>query len=465
MGGLALLAREQGWRVSGCDRDAWPPLSTLLSEQGIAVTEGYDPSQLDTAPGLVAFGNALSRGNPLVEAVLERGLEYTSGAQWLGEQVLRGRRVIAVAGTHGKTTTTAMLAWILEAAGCEPGFLIAGMPGNFPVSARLGRGDWFVIEADEYDTAFFDKRSKFVHYRPRVAALLNLEYDHADIFDSVADIERQFHYLVRTVPASGTIIVNDASIPLARVLAAGCWSQSRRFRLADAADATRSDADWVAAPEAADGSVFTLGAAGGARHRVQWDLCGSHNVENALAALAAAAAAGVEPAVAAAALCTFKAPRRRLEYLGQHAGVHIYDDLAHHPTAIRRTLDGLRARRASGGGDGASGGGGDDEGKDEGRLVAVLEKRSNSMRMGVHDHALPQALAAAERVFVLCPEEHAATGAIFERPVTIETKADALLAKIVPELGAGDYVVFLSNGGFGNIQHKLIKALQRRSAK
>ncbi|HSF78723.1 MAG TPA: UDP-N-acetylmuramate:L-alanyl-gamma-D-glutamyl-meso-diaminopimelate ligase, partial [Steroidobacteraceae bacterium] len=339
MGGIAALAKAAGHRVTGSDRAVYPPMSTQLAALGVELIEGYEPSQLDLNPDIVVVGNVMSRGNPLIERLLDSGMPYTSGPQWLAEHVLQGRWTIAVAGTHGKTTTTSMIAWILERAGLDPGFLIGGVPGNFATSARLGGGVHFVVEADEYDTAFFDKRAKFVHYRPRTAVLNNLEFDHADIYPDVQSIQRQFHLLMRMIPASGRVLCNAAEPHLDEVLEMGCWTPRESFS-ARPGLAT----DWSASLESADGSVFSVLFRGETLGRVSWPLIGLHNVDNALAALAAARHAGVDPAVAAAALGEFRGVRRRMEVRGAVAGITVYDDFAHHPTAIRSTLDGLRQR-------------------------------------------------------------------------------------------------------------------------
>ncbi|UEX78602.1 UDP-N-acetylmuramate:L-alanyl-gamma-D-glutamyl-meso-diaminopimelate ligase [Sediminicurvatus halobius] len=434
MAGVALLARASGHRVTGADAGVYPPMSTLLADQGIDVTEGYDPAALEPAPDCVVVGNALSRGNPSVEAVLERDLPFTSGPQWLAEHVLRGRWVLAVAGTHGKTTTASLLAWLLEDAGLAPGFLIGGLPGNFGVSARLGEGPFFVIEADEYDSAFFDKRSKFVHFRPRTLVLNNLEYDHADIFPDLAAIQRQFHHLVRTVPGSGQILVNGDDAALEVVMEMGCWSVQTRF-------GTGADNDW------------RLGADNGDWHLQDLPftppLPGAHNARNTAAALLAARHAGVPLAQGAASLAGFRGIRRRLESRGRAAGVEVLDDFAHHPTAIAATIGALAAGRS-------------------GRLLAVLEPRSNTMRQGVHRGQLADALAGADLAFVLEPsgldwDLAAALAPLGERARTATT-VDALIAAIVHECHAGDTVLVMSNGGFEGIHERLLAALRTGGA-
>ena len=435
MGGLAALARELGHAVEGCDQDIYPPMSTQLEALGIALRRGYLAEHLRPAPDRVLVGNALSRGNPAVEYLLDAGLDYVSGPQWLGEAVLRGRSPLAVAGTHGKTTTTSLLAWILEHAGRAPGFLVGGVPENFGVSARLGRGAEFVVEADEYDTAFFDKRSKFVHYRPQVAVLNNLEYDHADIFPDVAAIQRQFHHLVRIVPARGRLVVNAEDARLAEVLAMGCWTPVERF-------AIDADAEWRARLLRADGSAFELRHRGERVGTAEWELVGRHSVMNALAAIAAAAAVGVAPATALAALPTFRSARRRLECVGRPRGIVVYDDFAHHPTAIATTLAGLRARVGAG------------------RILVGLEPRSTSMRQGAHADELAPSLRDADAVVFLqrpdlpwdAARVTAALGGRGETAPDVETLVTRLAALARP----GDQVVFMSNGGFENAPRRFV---------
>ncbi|MDZ7784222.1 MAG: UDP-N-acetylmuramate:L-alanyl-gamma-D-glutamyl-meso-diaminopimelate ligase [Halioglobus sp.] len=448
MGGIALLARELGYRVTGSDANVYPPMSTQLRAAGIDLMEGYQPEHLVQRPDCVVVGNALSRGNPLVEHVLDAGLPYTSGPAWLAEHVLQGRWVLAVAGTHGKTTTASLLAWILEYAGMPPGFLIGGVPGNFGVSARAGASDFFVVEADEYDTAFFDKRSKFVHYRPRTLTINNLEYDHADIFDDLAAIQRQFHHLVRCVPGAGRIIHRRGVAAIDETLAMGCWTPVADFSVGD------DGADWRGELLAADGTAFRLSPPAGGQRDIHWNHCGVHNVENALSAIAAAHHAGVAPEVAAAALPEFLGVKRRLELLGAPRGIAVYDDFAHHPTAIATTLDGLRAHldglRARAG---------------EGRLIALVEPRSNTMRMGLHRDQLAGATAAADRVFWYQPPEMDwsvdAVVADSEVPATAVDDVDELVARVSDEACPGDLVVIMSNGSFGGIHEKLLGALER----
>lgn len=438
MGGLAQLAKTLGHRVTGADADVYPPMSTQLAAAGIELVEGWRTDQLDPEPDVVVIGNALSRGNPVVEAVLNRGLCYTSGPQWLAEHLLRDRWVIAAAGTHGKTTTASMIAWILADAGLAPGFLIGGVPSNFGVSARLGETSFFVIEADEYDTAFFDKRSKFVHYRSRTLVLTNLEFDHADIFDDLAQIQRQFHHLLRTVPASGRIVapLNDRN--LLEVLAMGCWTELEHF------DPQR-EATWHAAEFTASGSQFTVVCDGKAVGRVEWPLTGRHNVANALAALAAARHAGVAPEVGVAALRRFANVKRRMEVRGKIGGVTVYDDFAHHPTAIATTLAGLRAQV------GAQ------------PIIAVLEPRSRTMQMGVHADELPTALAAADRVFVYVPEglgwRPESVLAPLGARLTVCDTTQQIVSQVAVEARDRTSVLIMSNGGFANLHQRVLDAL------
>jgi UDP-N-acetylmuramate: L-alanyl-gamma-D-glutamyl-meso-diaminopimelate ligase len=442
MGGLAVLARQAGFEVEGSDANVYPPMSTQLDEQGICLKQGYRAGHLDPPPDQVVVGNAMSRGNPAVEAMLDRGMRYTSGPQWLSEPILQERWVLAVAGTHGKTTTASMLAWILEFAGLKPGFLIGGVPNNFGVSARLGASPFFVIEADEYDTAFFDKRSKFVHYRPRTLVLNNLEYDHADIFPDLAAIQRQFHHLLRIVPGNGLIAVNAGDGNLAEVLDMGCWTPLETVSAGAAA------ARWQARPVASDGSVFRVLLDGEVQGEVRWGQLGDHNMHNALSAIAAARHAGVPVAQAVAALCEFSGVKRRLEVRGQAGGVTVYDDFAHHPTAIASTLAGLK--RQPGGG----------------RLLAVLEPRSNTMRLGIHRDQLAAALVDADGVWLYRPGDLEwdlrEVGAGLQQPATVLDDIDALVASVVAATRPGDRLVVMSNGGFGGIHDKLLEALAAR---
>lgn len=443
MGGLAVLAKQAGHRVTGCDANVYPPMSTQLEAQGIELIEGFDPSQLSLSPDLFVIGNVVSRGNPLMEAILDRNLPYVSGPQWLGEHVLRGKWVLAVAGTHGKTTTTSMLAWLLQDAGYEPGFLVGGVPQNFGVSARVTPSDFFVIEADEYDTAFFDKRSKFVHYRPRTAILNNLEYDHADIFPDLAAIETQFHHLVRTVPGQGRLIVNGLEESLARVLERGCWSEVEEFGNRDwrASDAVDTGADGM--------DVFDVWHGDAVVGRVRWSLQGLHNRMNALAAIAAARHVGVPPAQAIDSLSRFANVKRRMEVRGVAGGVTVYDDFAHHPTAIQTTVAGLRRRVGTA------------------RILAVLEPRSNTMKLGVMKAQLPASLEMADRVFGYgAPSGKDALGwNLAEALAPLGERAaafhdlDTLVAAVRAEARPGDHVLVMSNGGFGGVHQKLLDAL------
>jgi len=444
MGGIAAIAKAMGHQVTGADANVYPPMSTQLAELGISLTAGYDPAQLDPAPDLVIIGNAMSRGNPCVEAVLDRQLPYMSGPQWLAEHVLQQRWVLAVAGTHGKTTTSTMLAWILEYAGLAPGFLIGGIPQNFTVSARLGQSPFFVIEADEYDTAFFDKRSKFVHYRPRTLVINNLEYDHADIFPDVAAIQRQFHHLLRTVPASGLVLTPSATPTIDDTLAMGCWTPTQQL-----------GREWQAKLLRADGRRFSVYFNNELQGEVDWQLTGQHNVDNAVMAIAAARHVGVLPGDAIAALCQFIAPKRRMELRGTVAGVQVYDDFAHHPTAISTTLAGIKSllqlEHAQ-------------PSVSQSRVIAVLEPRSNTMRLGVHQAALPASLSAADLVFLFEPAGSGwslqdvadAIGA----HASVYSDIDTLVAKLVAIAAPGDAIVVMSNGGFAGIHQRLLDALR-----
>ena len=456
MGGVAALARELGHAVEGSDANVYPPMSHQLEALGIALMSGYTAEHLQAGPGrtppdLVVVGNAMTRGNPAVEFMLDQRLRYVSGPQWLGETVLSDRDVLAVAGTHGKTTTTSLLAHLLESADMAPGFLIGGVPGNFGVSARLGgwngqrKGEPssgatapFVIEADEYDTAFFDKRSKFVHYRPRIAILNNLEYDHADIFPDVAAIQRQFHHLVRTVPGNGRLIVNAHDQRLAEVLAMGCWTPVETFGI--------GCGDWQATLLDADGSSFIVHRGAELIGEVNWPLLGNHSVMNALAALAAATAAGADPEALLPAFATFESVKRRMELIGEANGVRVYDDFAHHPTAIATTLAGLRAKVGGS------------------RILVALEPRSNSMRQGAHADALAPSLVDADAVVflqraVLPWDAHRITDALAGRGSTAPD-VDALIAALHALARPGDQVVFMSNGGFENAPRRFVEALQ-----
>jgi len=447
MGGVAAIAKAAGFRVTGSDLNVYPPMSTQLQALGIEFVQGYGAEQLDLKPDMVVVGNALSRGSPVIEAMLDRGMPYTSGPLWLAEQVLHDRHVIAVTGTHGKTTTTAMLTWILEHTGLAPGFLVGGVPGNFESSARLGRPPFFVIEADEYDTAFFDKRAKFVHYRPRTAILNNLEYDHADIYPDVASIRRQFNQLLRTVPGAGRLIVNAQDAEIAAVLNEGCWTPRESFGLVKAGDGL--SAEWTAhiAKDSA-ASRFGVHFQGREVAEVAWTLIGEHNVMNALAAIGAARHVGVTPERAAQALNAFRGVKRRMEVRGEVAGVTVYDDFAHHPTAIETTLKGLRARVGAA------------------RIIAVLEPRSNTMKMGVHREQLAPSLAVADRTWLLNSPDlgwdlPGAVSRMGDR-ANLAGSVDALVQGLAAQARAGDHVLVMSNGGFGGLHDKLLAALRAR---
>ena len=446
MGGIAAIAKAAGHHVTGSDRNVYPPMSTQLAALGIDVVEGFAASQLDPAPDVVVVGNVMSRGAPVIEALLERGIPYESGPEWLARHVLRERWVLGVAGTHGKTSTSSMLAWILEYAGLSPGFLIGGVPVDFGISARLGESPFFVIEADEYDTAFFDKRAKFVHYRPRTAILNNLEFDHADIYPDVAAIERQFHHLVRTVPPSGLIVAHADDPHLGTVLGMGCWSSRETFGVTGV-DATPL---WSARlPEAnADGSQFDVLCGAQSVGTVQWGLLGRHNVDNALAAIAAARHAGVPPEVSCAALKEFRGVKRRLELRGTVRGVRVYDDFAHHPTAIATTLEGLRRNVGAA------------------RIVAVLEPRSNTMRLGVHRDTLAASLAAADDVWLYAPTDLGwdAESVVAELGPRghLAREIGGLATDLAATLREGDHALIMSNGGFGGLHDLLLAALQEK---
>ena len=436
MGGLAALANAAGYRVTGCDSGVYPPMSDQLRALGIELIEGYGADQIALSPDVWVVGNVVTRGNPLMEAILDGGERYTSGPQWLCDNLLPGKWVLTVAGTHGKTTTSAMLAWILESAGKNPGFLIGGVPRNFDLSARGTISPYFVIEADEYDTAFFDKRSKFLHYRAKTAILNNLEFDHADIFDDLASIERQFHHFVRTLRGSGRLIVNGKDAALARVIDRGAWTPIEYFGVRGGWESLGQD----------DDGRFEVAFDGKAKGVVQWDLQGEHNRQNALAAIAAASHAGVEPAQAIKGLSTFLSVKRRMELLGTVRGVSVYDDFAHHPTAIKTTLEGLR--RLAG----------------KARIVAVLEPRSNTMKQGVMKAALPDSVSASDRVYVYnhglgwdAGEVFAALGA---KAACFEDLR-ALVEAIGSDARPGDHVVVMSNGGFGGVHAKLLDRLAR----
>jgi UDP-N-acetylmuramate: L-alanyl-gamma-D-glutamyl-meso-diaminopimelate ligase len=440
MGGIALLARALGHQVTGSDANVYPPMSTQLEAAGINLTEGYGADQIDPAPDVVVVGNAMRRGLPVVEAMLDRGLRYTSGPQWLRDHLLRDRWVLAVAGTHGKTTTASMLAWVLEDAGLDPGFLIGGVPQGFGVSARLGSAPFFVVEADEYDTAFFDKRSKFVHYGPRTLVINNLEFDHADIFDDLAQIQRQFHHLVRTVPGLGLIVYPQGEAATKRVLAMGAWTPLESFG---------PGGDWSAELVQTDGSRFRVLHHGQDMGEIAWSQTGLHNVANALAVLAAARHAGVLPAAGIAALGRFAGVKRRMELRGEVSGVQVYDDFAHHPTAIATTIDGLRRRVG------------------DRRILAVLEPRSNTMRLGVHNAELAASLADADQVYVFAPPDlgwdPAAVFAPLGGKAAVFAEIEPIVARVAAEATPGDQVLVMSNGGFQGIHQRLLAALGART--
>ena len=434
MGGIAAIAREAGHEVSGCDSGVYPPMSTQLKSQGIELIEGFSREQAKLRPDLFVIGNVVTRGNPLMEEILDLNLPYISGPQWLAENILHEKWVLAIAGTHGKTTTSSMVAWILEYAGINPGFLIGGVPGNFGLSARLGDSSFFVIEADEYDTAFFDKRSKFVHFRPRTAVLNNLEFDHADIFPDLAAIERQFHHFIRLVPGNGLVISNGQDLNLERVLTRGCWTPVERIGTGDG---------WQA--ERLAGGEISIRFMGELQGKLRWDLMGEHNCANALAALAAARHAGVPVATGIAALTQFKNVRRRMEIRGVVSNITVYDDFAHHPTAIRTTLEGLRQKIGL-----------------SRRVIAVLEPRSNTMKMGIWKDSLAESLAAADLVFCYAANlgwNLKQAMASMGRKAQTSENLEELVAAIVGAAQAGDHVLIMSNGGFGGIHEKLLQAL------
>lgn len=440
MGGIAMLARALGHQVTGSDANVYPPMSTLLENQGIELIQGYDPSQLDPAPDLVIIGNAMKRGNPCVEAVLEQGIHYVSGPQWLHDNVLQDRWVIAIAGTHGKTTTAGMAAWILESCGYKPGFVIGGVPGNFDVSACLGESPFFVIEADEYDSAFFDKRSKFVHYCPRTLVLNNLEFDHADIFDDLPAIQKQFHHLVRLVPGKGKIILPENDLNLKQVINMGCWSEL---------ELSGEGQQWHAQKLNADASHYQVMLNGEAVGEVNWSLVGEHNMHNGLMAIAAARHVGVLPKDACDALGDFINARRRLELRGEVKGVSVYDDFAHHPTAILATLTALRGKVGG-----------------TARILAVFEPRSNTMKMGISKNDLAPAFGRADEVFLLQPENlpwqiSDVVDACIQ-PAHWSGDLDTLVNMIVKTALPGDNILVMSNGGFGGIHDKLLAGLKEK---
>ncbi|MDE1313155.1 UDP-N-acetylmuramate:L-alanyl-gamma-D-glutamyl-meso-diaminopimelate ligase [Vibrio aestuarianus] len=438
MGGAAVLARQLGHKVTGSDANVYPPMSTLLESQGIEIIEGFDPVQLEPKPDLVVIGNAMSRGNPCVEYVLNNNLRYTSGPQWLQEFLLHDRWVLAVSGTHGKTTTSSMLAWILEACGYQPGFLVGGVLGNFGISARLGDSMFFVVEADEYDSAFFDKRSKFVHYHPRTLVMNNLEFDHADIFDDLEAIKRQFHHLVRTVPGNGRIFAPQQDSALSDVLARGCWSET---------EFTGEQGEWKAEKIIRDGSQFNVFLRNELVGTVKWDLVGDHNVDNALMAIGAARHVGVTPDLACEALAKFINTKRRLELKGEVNEITVFDDFAHHPTAIELTLGGLRNKVG------------------DKKIIAVLEPRSATMKLGVHKQALAASLQQADSVYLYQPNnipwsvQDVADQC--SQPAYVNDDIDAFVAQIAHEAKLGDQILVMSNGGFEGIHNKLLLALKQ----
>lgn len=443
MGSLAVLAKELGYKVTGSDQNVYPPMSTQLEAQGIALCQGYDPAHFADKPDMIVIGNTCSRGNPAVEYILDHSLPFCSGPQWLAEHVLQGRWVLGVAGTHGKTTTTSMLAWILEHAGLEPGYLIGGVPKNFDCSARLGKSPFFVIEADEYDSAFFDKRSKFIHYRPKTAILGNLEFDHADIFDDLGAIQTQFHHLLKTIPQSGLVISPEGNENLEAVFNRGLWCEKQTFTFDNG-----NPGDWRVETLDQKGAHFRV-LHNDESAEVSWSLLGYHNMQNGVAALAAAHHAGVSLKAGCAALSAFAGVKRRLELLGDFGGVKLYDDFAHHPTAIRTTLEGFRARL--------------NESSDTGRLICVIEARSNTMKMGYHQHTLANALAAADRVIWYKSEatrlDLDAIGRESSTDFCSYPGTEDIIADVVANSGPGDHVVIMSNGGFEGIHKRLGKAL------
>ncbi|MAD18282.1 MAG: UDP-N-acetylmuramate:L-alanyl-gamma-D-glutamyl-meso-diaminopimelate ligase [Alteromonadaceae bacterium] len=436
MGGIAAIAKAMGHKVTGSDSNVYPPMSTQLEALGIELTQGFGEDQFEPQPDMVVIGNALSRGNLAVEYVLNRGIPYTSGPQWLLENVLKDRWVLAVSGTHGKTSTSSMLAWILESAGMSPGFLIGGIPQNFDISARLGETPFFVIEADEYDSAFFDKRSKFVHYRPRTLVINNIEFDHADIFDSIADIQKQFHHLIRMIPGNGLVIAPKTDNQITQVLDKGCWSPVQFV-----------GSDWKVENGSADGSEFDVIYKGKSFGRVKWPLLGQHNVQNAMMAIIAARHAGVLPEVAIEALSGFVNAKRRMEILGTVNGITVYDDFAHHPTAIATTLEGLRAKVG------------------DARILAVLEPRSNTMKMGVHKQTLAKSWSAADQVFIYEPSNlsWSMDALLAQSDVTalLHNDLNILEKSILSYVKPGDHVLIMSNGGFGGIHQRLLQKLSQ----
>jgi UDP-N-acetylmuramate: L-alanyl-gamma-D-glutamyl-meso-diaminopimelate ligase len=445
MGGIAVLARAAGHRVTGSDQNVYPPMSDQLSALGIELIQGYDPAQLKLNPDVLVVGNIMSRGNPLVEALLDSQIAYTSGPEWLSQHVLAGRHVLAVAGTHGKTTTTSMLTWILEHAGHKPGFLVGGVPANFNVTASLGEGHHFVVEADEYDTAFFDKRAKFVHYRPRTAILNNLEHDHADIYPDVAAIQKQFHLLLRMVPRNGRLIVNGAEANLQQVIEMGCWTPVVKFS-ADVQPGQKEHQWHADLPGSGDGSRFVVKQGDKAWGEVQWSMLGKHNVENALASIIAAEHVGVGVAASIAALNVFAGVKRRMEVRGVVNGITVYDDFAHHPTAIATTLQGLRRKVG------------------KARIIAVLEPRSNTMKLGTHREPLQQSLQGAEQIWLYQGADvQWDVGSLAKElgsPARVHTNIEQMVDELAAAAKSGDHILIMSNGGFGGIHGKLLAKLQ-----
>ena len=450
MGSLAQLAKDLGHRVTGSDTNVYPPMSTQLEQAGIELMQGFDPAHLQPAPDLVVIGNAMSRGNPAVEYVLNQSIPYTSGPQWLRDHVLQGKWVLAVAGTHGKTTTSSMLAWILEYAGMAPGYLIGGVTKNFPTSARLGDTPFFVVEADEYDSAFFDKRSKFVHYNARTVILNNLEFDHADIFPDLAAIQKQFHHLVRTVPNDGLLISPSNDKALTEVIAQGCWTPLQQFSVMDESNLVENNsAEWQAKLLTADGSSFSVLHNGEEIAQVNWAQTGIHNVTNGLAAIVAARHVGVTPEHSAKALEQFAGVKRRMEILADVHSVKVYDDFAHHPTAIKTTLAGLRAKVG-----------------DE-KIIAIIEPRSNTMRMGVHKNALNQSCTDADDVLWYQPAnvDWAMDEVVNKSPVPAKLlrNLDDLIHCAISLCEKNTHIVIMSNGGFGGVHQKLIEQLKKHA--
>ena len=442
MGGIAVLAKQAGFNVKGCDQNVYPPMSTQLEEQGIELTQGFT-HDLDIANSKIVVGNAMSRGNPAIETMLNEHADYTSGPQWLAENILKDKHVLAVSGTHGKTTTASMLAWILEYADLEPGFLIGGVPKNFGISARLGNSKFFVVEADEYDTAFFDKRSKFVHYRPTSLIINNLEFDHADIFDDLAAIQRQFHHVIRTMPGKGKVIYKADEESIQEVLKQGCWSENESFAL-------EGQYGWGATKISADGTEFEVTRNKQTITKVCWNQHGMHNIENAIATIAAAEHIGIQPKVAAEALCKFNGVARRMDVRGQLYGATIYDDFAHHPTAIKTTVDGLRRRVG------------------EDRIIAVLEPRSNTMKMGVNSEELADSLKQADLVYMHKPvginwDIEAVCKEIGSHAVLSES-VEQIVKEIVWETQKNDHILVMSNGAFEDIHNKIIAELEKKGS-